>query len=134
MTKEEKKIIARLFKSYFIEDLENLPKDDEYTEDAKDIMEEIKADNPIITDKGLIPKYLKLYLLGAGRGFDLALRINSIAAETKDLYTIDEAAAAMRVSKQTVYNKIKQGKIKATKRGKSYIIQRQDIEPYIIGE
>ena len=137
MTRDEELFIAKLFKSYFQEDIVALAETEtQLTEEAKDIISELKADNPLVKEGKTWEALVTLYIQGAIRGFDLALKMNSItaAADAKNVYTIEEAAKIMRVSKQTMYNRIKAGKIKATKQGKSYLIQRADIEPFIIGE
>ncbi len=48
----------------------------------------------------------------------------------EELYTIEEAAKYWRVSKQTVYNKIKSGEIKSVKNGRNIRISRNDLGKY----
>ena len=43
-------------------------------------------------------------------------------------YTVDEVAKFLNVSKLTVYNYIKNGKIKADKVGRNYNIKSEDLE------
>lgn len=47
------------------------------------------------------------------------------------LFNLKEVSDILRVSKQTVYNHIWAGKLKATKCGKEYRITREDLEYYI---
>ncbi len=51
-----------------------------------------------------------------------------------DLLNLTEVADLLRVSNQTIYNKIKDGKIKAHKFGREWRFVRKDIEVYMNGE
>jgi excisionase family DNA binding protein len=42
-----------------------------------------------------------------------------------------EAAKLLRISRVAVFKKIKKGKLKASKVGRSYLIAFKDLEPYI---
>lgn len=46
-------------------------------------------------------------------------------------YTTDEVAVVCRVQKETVREWIKDGKIKAIKRGRSYLIAEEDLKEYL---
>lgn len=53
-----------------------------------------------------------------------------MTVEQEKLYTLQEVADILRVNRQTLYNNISKGKLKATKVGKAYRItetQLQDI-------
>lgn len=45
----------------------------------------------------------------------------------KDFISTTEAADMLKVSRVTLFNKIKSGEIKATKVGRNYIIQKEEI-------
>ena len=45
--------------------------------------------------------------------------------------TVSEVAASLRVSDQTVWDRIKQGEIKAIKEGRRYLIARSDLQQYL---
>ena len=47
------------------------------------------------------------------------------------LYTLKEVAEILKVTKQTIYNYIKSGRIKATKYGKEYRITEKDLNTLI---
>ncbi|MDD4411841.1 MAG: helix-turn-helix domain-containing protein [Bacilli bacterium] len=46
----------------------------------------------------------------------------------KSYYTIKELADIMNLSRVTIFNRIKAGKIKAEKVGRNYIIHKKDLE------
>lgn len=46
-------------------------------------------------------------------------------------YTTDEVAAITRVTKETVREWIKDGKLKAIKRGRSYLIPEADLKTFL---
>lgn len=46
-------------------------------------------------------------------------------------YTTDEVARICHVKKETVREWIKDGKIKALKRGRSYLISEEDLKSYL---
>lgn len=46
-------------------------------------------------------------------------------------YTTDEVAAICRVKKETVREWIKDGKLNAIKRGRSYLIREYDLRNYL---
>jgi excisionase family DNA binding protein len=52
----------------------------------------------------------------------------------KKYYTAKELADILGVSRVTVFNRIKQGKIKAEKAGRNYIIYKRDALPLTRGE
>lgn len=52
----------------------------------------------------------------------------------KKYYTVKELADILGVSRVTVFNRIKQGKIKAEKIGRNYIIHKKDAFPSLSGE
>ena len=54
--------------------------------------------------------------------------------EEKKYYTAPELADILGVSRITVFNRIKQGKIKAEKVGRNYIIHKKDAFPLLSGE
>ena len=47
------------------------------------------------------------------------------------LYTTDEVAEVCRVKKETVREWIKGGKLKAVKRGRSYLITEEELKNYL---
>lgn len=47
--------------------------------------------------------------------------------DKKDYFTVKELADLLRVSRITVFNRIKSGKIKAKKIGRNYIIYQKDL-------
>ncbi len=51
--------------------------------------------------------------------------------ETGKLYTLQEVADYLRVSRQTIYNWVGAGKIKASKCGKEYRITEQDLQDFM---
>lgn len=51
--------------------------------------------------------------------------------ENEKYYTIDEVAEMLKVVYMTVYRWIKQGKLKAFRVGKKYMIKQSDIEALI---
>lgn len=46
----------------------------------------------------------------------------------KNYYTVKELAEILKVSRVTVFNKIKNGRLKAEKIGKTYIIPKEQME------
>lgn len=57
--------------------------------------------------------------------------LNEKPAPTIDVLNLEETAAYLRVSNQTVYNMIKDGRIKAYKVGREWRFLRQDIAAYM---
>lgn len=51
-------------------------------------------------------------------------------AEIK-LYTLQEVADVMKVSRQTIYNYVTAKKLKATKYGKEYRVTEEDLQHFI---
>ncbi|MEK7473340.1 MAG: helix-turn-helix domain-containing protein [Patescibacteria group bacterium] len=49
----------------------------------------------------------------------------------QDFYLVEELAEKLRVNKMTIYRYIKAGKVKASKIGKEYRIERGDFEAFI---
>lgn len=47
------------------------------------------------------------------------------------LYTLQEVANILRVSRQTLYNNIRKGKLQATKYGKEYRITEEQLQDLI---
>ena len=47
------------------------------------------------------------------------------------LYTLQEVANILRVSRQTLYNNIRKGKLQATKFGKQYLITEEQLQDLI---
>lgn len=47
------------------------------------------------------------------------------------VYNTDEAAEILHVSRQTVYNYIKEGKLKAKKIGKEFRITHEELERFV---
>jgi excisionase family DNA binding protein len=45
----------------------------------------------------------------------------------KDFFSIPEAAKILHISRIALFNKVKAGKIKATKVGRNFIIQKKDL-------
>lgn len=43
------------------------------------------------------------------------------------LYTLEEVAAALHISRQTVYNNMKKGYLNFTKYGKSYLVSESQL-------
>lgn len=50
---------------------------------------------------------------------------------TTKFYTTDEVAAICRVTKETVREWIKDGKLNGIKRGRSYLIPENDLKNYL---
>jgi len=48
--------------------------------------------------------------------------------ENKDFFSTAELAKILGISRIAVFNKIKKGKIKATKIGRSFVIAKKDLE------
>lgn len=57
--------------------------------------------------------------------------LNEKPTPTIDILNLEETAAYLRVSNQTVYNMIKDGRIKAYKVGREWRFLRQDIAAYM---
>jgi excisionase family DNA binding protein len=49
----------------------------------------------------------------------------------QDFYLVEELAEKLRVNRMTIYRYIKAGKVKASKIGKEYRIERGDFEAFI---
>ena len=47
------------------------------------------------------------------------------------VYTLKEVAEILKVSRQTIYNYLKAGRLKATKIGKEYRVTKEDLEEFI---
>lgn len=47
------------------------------------------------------------------------------------VYTLKEVAKILKVSRQTIYNYLKAGRLKATKIGKEYRVTKEDLEEFI---
>lgn len=52
-------------------------------------------------------------------------------AEIERLYKLDEVKDIVRVSRQTLYNHIKAGKLKAAKIGRDYNVTESNLKQYI---
>ena len=48
-----------------------------------------------------------------------------------NLYNVDQVAKALQLNKQTILRFIREGKIKATKAGRSYRIEHQAVKDYL---
>jgi len=55
---------------------------------------------------------------------------NQTASPKPDILNLDETATLLRVSNQTIYNMIKDGRLKAYKVGREWRIQKKDIESF----
>ncbi len=53
------------------------------------------------------------------------------AAENMKLYTLQEVADILRVSRQTIYNYVTAGRLKATKYGKEYRVTEEILQEFI---
>lgn len=53
-----------------------------------------------------------------------------IKSEKPDILNLDETAKILRVSNQTIYNMIRDGRLKAFKAGREWRIMRRDIEGF----
>lgn len=51
--------------------------------------------------------------------------------EDNKLYTLQEVADILRVSRQTIYNNIRKGTIQPTKYGKSYRVTEEQLQDLI---
>jgi excisionase family DNA binding protein len=51
--------------------------------------------------------------------------------EFENLYDLKEAAKIARVTRQTLYNHIKAGKLKATKIGRAFKITESNLKQYV---
>ena len=47
------------------------------------------------------------------------------------VYTLDEVAEILHLTKRTLYNYIKDGKLKATKKGKYWWVTQQALEAFL---
>ena len=47
------------------------------------------------------------------------------------IYTLKQVAELLQVSKQTIYNYIKAGKLQATKTGKEYRVTNEQLEQFV---
>lgn len=54
-----------------------------------------------------------------------------MTAEQGKIYTLQEVADVLRVTKQTLYNNIRKGKLQATKVGKEYRITEEQLQDII---
>ena len=52
-------------------------------------------------------------------------------AENIKLYTLQEVAGILRVSRQTIYNYVTAKRLKATKYGKEYRVTDEDLQEFI---
>ena len=50
------------------------------------------------------------------------------------VYTLDEVQDILKVTQRTVYNYIKQGKLKAVKMGKYWRIRHEDLDAFLTGK
>ena len=53
------------------------------------------------------------------------------AAENMKLYTLQEVADVLRVSRQTIYNYVTAKRLKATKLAKEYRVTEEDLQDFI---
>lgn len=49
-------------------------------------------------------------------------------SETKNIYTLQEVADTLRLTRQTIYNNVKSGRIKAAKFGKAYRVTKEELD------
>jgi putative molybdopterin biosynthesis protein len=54
-----------------------------------------------------------------------------MTAEQGKLYTLQEVADILRVTKQTLYNNIRKGKLQANKVGKEYRITEEQLQDIV---
>lgn len=54
-----------------------------------------------------------------------------MTAEDIKLYSLIEVAKILRVTRQTVYNQVHAGRLKAVKVGKEYRVTDEDLQAYI---
>ena len=54
-----------------------------------------------------------------------------MTAENIKLYTLQEVADILRVSRQTIYNYVTAKRLRATKFGKEYRVTEQDLQDFI---
>jgi len=54
-----------------------------------------------------------------------------MTAEQGKLYTLQEVADVLRVTKQTLYNNIRKGKLQANKVGKEYRITEEQLQDIV---
>lgn len=54
-----------------------------------------------------------------------------MTAEQGKLYTLQEVADVLRVSRQTLYNNIRKGRLQATKVGKEYRIPEEQLRDIV---
>ncbi len=57
-----------------------------------------------------------------------------MALEELSVYTSDEAAKYLRISKVTLYKLLKEGRIRSNKTGKNYRILKSELETFLMGE
>jgi putative molybdopterin biosynthesis protein len=53
------------------------------------------------------------------------------AAENMKLYTLQEVADVLRVSRQTIYNYVTAKRLKASKIGKEYRVTEEDLQDFL---
>lgn len=53
------------------------------------------------------------------------------AAENLKLYTLQEVADVLRVSRQTIYNYVTAKRLKASKIGKEYRVTEEDLQDFL---
>ena len=53
--------------------------------------------------------------------------------QESSVYTSDEAAKYLRISKVTLYKLLKEGKIRSNKTGKNYRILKSELDSFLIG-
>ena len=63
----------------------------------------------------------------------LVRALKQTSAQKPDILNLDETANLLRVSNQTIYNMIKDGRLKAYKVGREWRIMQKDIESFIPG-
>lgn len=53
---------------------------------------------------------------------------------TPRLYTVDDIAAMLRVTRRTVYNHLKAGKLHAVKIGKNWFVSQENLDRFLQGD
>lgn len=49
-------------------------------------------------------------------------------------YSIEEVSQILKVTRRTLYNYLKDGRLRATKIGKEWRVRHQDLEAFLTGE
>lgn len=73
------------------------------------------------------------FVYGVETVLEYAENLPRVEAEPVEILTLEETARYLRVSGQTVYNMIRDGRIKASKVGREWRFLRSDIESYLGG-